>query len=148
MFGAQSNFPSFMDAQHQVNELEDAEDYVARLHAVKTKFEQIGRGLTLREQNDIIPPQFVIDRVLVEMKEFVAQPVEQNILYTSLQEKMEKADIEPAEQTRILADAKQAIIDSVHPAYDGFIQYFESLGDKVVTVSGSCPMAIRLTNLR
>lgn len=136
LFGAQSNFPSFMDAQHQVNELEDAEDYVARLHAVKTKFEQIGRGLTLREQNDIIPPQFVIDRVLVEMKEFVAQPVEQNILYTSLQEKMEKADIEPAEQTRILADAKQAIIDSVHQAYDGFIQYFESLGDKADSRDG------------
>ncbi|MEE4245814.1 MAG: DUF885 domain-containing protein [Kangiellaceae bacterium] len=136
LFGAQSNFPSFMDGQHQVNDVRDAEDYVKRLHAVKLKFEQIGKGLAIREQNDIIPPQFVIDRVLTEMNEFVATAPEENILYTSLKAKMEKAQLPPAEIDRILAETKDAIVESVHPAYDEFIQYFSSLGDKATTDDG------------
>lgn len=136
LFGAQSNFPSFMDAQHQVNEVEDADDYVKRLHAVKTKFAQIEQGLILREQNGIIPPQFVIERVLIEMKSFVEQPIEENILYTSLAEKLNKANIEQVEQERILEDARQAIVTSVHPAYESFIRYFESLGDKATRDHG------------
>lgn len=136
LFGAQSNFPSFMDAQHQVHSVGDAEDYIARLHEVKRKFSQIEEGLRIREQNKIIPPQFVIDRVLTEMKEFVAKPAEENILYTSLAEKLKKAEIDTAEQERLLAETKQAIESSVHDAYDGFIQYFESLGDKASTDDG------------
>lgn len=130
LFGAQSNFPSFMDGQHQIHEIEDAEDYVSRLRAVKTKFSQIKEGLILREQNNIIPPRFVIDRVLEEMNTFVDQPIEENILYTSLEKKMRDAGLPEQDRERILADAKLAITDSVHPAYDSFINYFEALGDK------------------
>ncbi len=136
LFGAQSNFPSFMDAQHQVHEVRDAEDYVSRLHAVKTKFAQITEGLKIREQAEIIPPKFVIDRVLTEMKDFVGQQPEDNILYTSLAKKMDEAEFSDEDKSRILADTKLAIEDSVHPAYQGFIDYFSSLGDKASTDDG------------
>jgi uncharacterized protein (DUF885 family) len=136
LFGEQSNFPTFMEAQHQINEAEDARDYVSRLHAVTTKFAQVEQGLRLREQNGIIPPGFVIERVLEEMKRFVEQPVEQNILYTALVEKMTKANIEADTQQQILAEARQAISDSVYPAYESFIRYFESLGDKATNDAG------------
>jgi uncharacterized protein (DUF885 family) len=136
LFGEQSSFPSFMDGQHQINEAEDAYDYVSRLHAVKTKFAQIEQGLKLREQNGIIPPRFVIERVLDEMRNFVNQPVENNILYTSLAEKMAKANIDSKTQQDVLTAAKLAITDSVHPAYERFIRYFESLGDKATDDAG------------
>ncbi|NVJ60670.1 MAG: DUF885 domain-containing protein [Gammaproteobacteria bacterium] len=136
LFGAQSNFPSFMDAQHQVHSVRDAEDYIARLHEVKRKFSQIEEGLKIREQNKIIPPQFVIDRVLKEMKEFVGKPAEENILYTSLSEKLDKTEIDAEEKQRLLNETKLAIESSVHDAYDGFIQYFESLGDKATSEDG------------
>jgi uncharacterized protein (DUF885 family) len=31
LFGIQNGFPSFMDAQHQVNTIEDADNYISRL---------------------------------------------------------------------------------------------------------------------
>lgn len=136
LFGAQSNFPSFMDAQHQVHDARDAEDYIARLHAVKRKFSQIKEGLVIREENGIIPPRFVIDRVLAEMNEFVDKPIEENILYTSLQDKLAKTDLSSDEQTRLLEQAKLAIADSVHPAYQSFIDYFAALGDKATSDDG------------
>ncbi|NVJ49218.1 MAG: DUF885 domain-containing protein [Gammaproteobacteria bacterium] len=136
LFGAQSNFPSFMDAQHQVHDERDAEDYIARLHAVKRKFSQIKQGLVIREENGIIPPRFVIDRVLAEMNEFVDKPIEENILYTSLKDKLAKTDLSTDEQTQLLQQAKLAIADSVHPAYQSFIDYFAALGDKATSDDG------------
>jgi len=106
LFGVQNSYPSFMEAQHQINTVEDAENYLSRLEKVKVKFEQNLRGLKIREDKGIIPPRFVIDRVLEEMNNFVSTPIEENILYSSLKEKMTKAEDFPQdEQTRILANA-------------------------------------------
>jgi uncharacterized protein (DUF885 family) len=137
LFGIQNGYPSFMDAQHQVNSVEDAENYISRLHKVKVKFEQNLEGLKLREQKGIIPPRFVIDRVLEEMTEFVSKPVEENILYSSLQKKLTDAEgISTDDQTRLLSLAKEEIISSVHPAYQLFINYFERVADKATNDDG------------
>ncbi|NOR18951.1 MAG: DUF885 family protein, partial [Xanthomonadales bacterium] len=71
MFGAQNSFPSFMESTHQVNSVGDAEDYVTRLSQVGRKFDQVLDGLHRREDLDILPPQFVITKVLEEMRNFV-----------------------------------------------------------------------------
>jgi uncharacterized protein (DUF885 family) len=137
LFGIQNGYPSFMDAQHQVNSIEDAENYISRLHKVKVKFEQNLEGLKLREEKGILPPRFVIDRVLEEMTEFVGKPVEENILYSSLQKKLSEAvDISTDEQARLLSLAKEEIVSSVHPAYQLFINYFESVADKATSDDG------------
>ncbi|SFD14843.1 DUF885 domain-containing protein [Pseudoalteromonas denitrificans] len=137
LFGIQNGYPSFMDAQHQVNTVEDAENYISRLSKVKTKFKQNLQGLKIRENKGIIPPAFVIDRVLKEMTTFVAQPIEDNILYSSLKSKMEKAqEISAQEQSRILADVKIQMKKSVHPAYQILIDYFIALKPKANTDDG------------
>ena len=137
LFGIQNGYPSFMDAQHQVNSIDDAENYISRLNKVKVKFSQSLEGLKLREEKGILPPRFVIDRVLEEMTEFVTKPVEENILYSSLQKKLSEAEgIPTAEQTRLLDLAKEEIIASVHPAYQLFIDYFERVADKATTDDG------------
>jgi len=137
LFGIQNGYHSFMDAQHQVNSIEDAENYISRLHKVKVKFEQNLEGLKLREQKGILPPRFVIDRVLEEMTEFVNKPVEENILYSSLQKKLTDAEgISTDDQTRLLNLAKEEIIASVHPAYQLFINYFERVADKATNDDG------------
>lgn len=140
LFGIQNGFPSFMDAQHQVHTIEDADNYISRLSQVNRKFTQSLESLELRETKGITPPRFVIDRVLDEMREFVAKPIEENILYVSLKEKMEKAEkaaqvnnesvFSKDEQTRILAGVKETMYSSVHPAYQLFINYFQKLREK------------------
>ena len=85
LFGIQNGYPSFMEAQHQVNSVADAENYLSRLEKVKAKFSQELEGIKLREEKAIIPPAFVIERVLEEMNNFVNKPIEENILYSSFQ---------------------------------------------------------------
>jgi len=137
LFGIQNDYPSFMDAQHQVNTVEDAENYVSRLSKVKLKFEQSLEGLRIREEKGIIPPLFVIDRVLDEMTRFVEQPIEENILYSSLKTKIDKSDeISSKQQSEILANVTIQMQESVHPAYKILIEYFTNLKSKSSTDDG------------
>jgi uncharacterized protein (DUF885 family) len=137
LFGIQNGYPSFMEAQHQINSADDVENYLLRLKLVKQKFTQELEGIKLREEKGIIPPVFVIERVLEEMNTFVDKPVEENILYTSLAKKMaDSGNIDDAEQVELLARAKTNINEFVHPAYALLIDYFTGIKDEASTDDG------------
>ena len=137
LFGIQNGYPSFMEAQHQVNSVDDAENYLSRLKKVKLKFTQELEGIKLREEKGIIPPAFVIERVLEEMNNFVNKPIEENILYTSLAKKMSESEsITADEQADLLTKAKANIDTFVHPAYQQLIDYFTYLQAKATTDDG------------
>ncbi len=127
LFGAQSEFPSFMESTHQVHSVSDAEDYVTRLSKVPTKWKQLMEGLLVREQKGILPPRFVVEKVLSEMRAFVATKPEQNILYASLDKKLKDAKVEETARRRLLGSAKQRITKDVYPAYQTLIVYFAKL---------------------
>jgi uncharacterized protein (DUF885 family) len=131
MFGVQSSFPTFMEDTHQVHDVGDAEDYVARLSKSGVKFDQVIEGLRHREQLGILPPQFVVDKVLEQMVAFAGTPVEESILYTALVDKMEEAAIGEAERERLSAAARAEIEGTVYPAYKRLIAHFREI-DPVV----------------
>ena len=137
LFGIQNGYPSFMEAQHQIHSNDDVENYLSRLVLVQGKFTQELEGIRLREEKGIIPPLFVIERVLEEMTTFVGKLIEENILYTSLAKKMtESGNISDDEQAKLLAKAKNNIKDYVHPAYKSLIDYFTNLKSKATSDDG------------
>lgn len=136
LFGVQSNFPSFMESTHQIEDEGDAEDYISRLKAVDLKFSQVLEGLKHREQLGILPPQFVVTKVVEEMKNFVNTPPEEGILMESLLEKMDKAKLDESVQQELAQEAKQVIETSVYPAYQELIDYFVQLDKKVELNNG------------
>lgn len=137
LFGVQSNLPSFMDATHQVKNKKSAENYIARLSKFGIKFDQVIEGLKLREEKGIIPPKFVIEKVLIEMRNFVIQPVDENILFVSFQKKVEKVkEFEKESAGKLFADVREQIEKTVFPAYQRMIFYFEALEAKATTDDG------------
>jgi uncharacterized protein (DUF885 family) len=136
LFGVQSNFPSFMDSAHAISDEGDAEDYIARLSKTGWKFDGVLESLKVREEQGILPPRFVVERVLKEMSDFVATPPEENILYTSLAKKLDKADIDADDKADILAAAGTEIQRSVYPAYQKLIDYFTALKPKTTEDAG------------
>jgi uncharacterized protein (DUF885 family) len=120
-----------MDASHQINSVEDAENYISRLGELRRKHEQYLLGLKIREGKEIIPPRFVVDRVVQQMQDFVATPAQENILYESLARKLEEAEgIEEIDIEDLLGRAELQINETVYPAYDLFINYFSELEAK------------------
>ena len=136
LFGIQNGFPSFMESTHQVHSARDAEDYISRLSQVDRQFSQVLEGLRHRESLGILPPQFVVTKVLEEMRNFVATPAEEGILMVSLTDKMKEAELDEDEQQRIALEARAQIENTVYPAYGKLISYFESLDDRVSENNG------------
>ena len=136
LFGVQNGFPSFMESTHQVHSVRDAEDYVARLSQVGRKFGQVLDGLRHREGLGILPPQFVVSKVLEEMRGFVATPAEESILMVSLADKMKAAGLPENDQQRLAFAARDQIEKTVFPAYQQLIDYFVVLDDKVIENNG------------
>ena len=139
LFGIQNEFPTFMATQHPVESEADAENYLARLDKTPAIVEQVMEGLLVREREKILPPTFVVEKVLKEMRAFVAVPPAQNILYTSLAEKFDKAGetaVSAAQRKDLLARTETAIRDKVYPAYGKFIAYYDKLLPKTTGNNG------------
>ena len=94
-----------MDSAHTVSDDSDAAAYISRRSKFGTKFDQVLEGLQVREEKGIIPPRFVIDRVLDEMNQFVSQPVEENMLWFSFRDKLAEADRIPDESALLASSA-------------------------------------------
>jgi uncharacterized protein (DUF885 family) len=132
LFGVQSSTPDFMVQIHPIGDRRDIRNYIARLNAFERKFEQLLAGLRLRESKGIVPPKFVIERVLAEMREFIAVPARDNVLYTNLRTKMARvASLTVSERAQLLQEAQGAIEHRVYPAYQSLIDYFERLQPQV-----------------
>jgi len=130
LFGIQNGFPTFMATQHSVDSAGDAENYIARLGKAPVMVDQVLEGLRVREQDGILPPTFVVEKVLAEMRAFVAAPAKSNILYSSFAEKLGKlpaGTLADADRDALLAQAETAITGQVYPAYGRFIAYYDTL---------------------
>ena len=137
LFGVQSNVPTFMVSQHQVNSLREAEDYISRLNQFGKKFAGVVKGLELREEKGIIPPRFVVQKVLKEMHGFISKPIEENILYSSFVEKVEKlTELDAEVRKSLVLRAASSIRLRVYPAYRSLIKYFQNLKPKVTENNG------------
>jgi uncharacterized protein (DUF885 family) len=132
LFGAQNETPNFMIQFHPLDDVTDARNYNARLGDFSRKFAGLMDGLKLRESKGIVPPKFVIGRVLTEMRAFIAPPAKENVLYTHLRDRLAKLDSVPAaERTPLLDEAARQIEASVYPAYRSLIAFFEHLEQTV-----------------
>lgn len=137
MFGVQNSLPEFLAEVHQINNIKEADYYLSRLSEVDRKFSQVLDSLKIREGKNILPPRFVIDSVLEEMQDFIAVPAHENILYTSLEERLNKIeDLEDEERVRILGQGEALIDAGVYPAYKSLIANYRELQPKVTENNG------------
>jgi uncharacterized protein (DUF885 family) len=137
LFGVQNELPSFIANIHRLLKPQDCDYYLQRLNAFPTKFDQLIESLRVREQKQILPPRFVVEKVLTEMNGFVAQPAAENILATSFKTRVAKINgLTDAQRSDFQAKVESAITGTVYPAYQKLIDYFNSILPKTTTDDG------------
>ncbi len=82
--GAYSSVPDFLDTQHSIAGKDDAEAYLARLSAFAKAMDQESEQVDHDAGLGVIPPDFVIDTTLKQMKSFADTPADQATLVTSV----------------------------------------------------------------
>ncbi len=117
IWGEQLNVINFLTGTHQVNDVRDAEDYLARLRAIPTKLAQVEAAQALRASQGIVAPHFALQKSIEGMRNQLAMPVEQHPLYTSFADKLRKAGLRDIDQSEFLQQAKLSLQEAVYPAY-------------------------------
>ena len=136
--GVHMDLPDFMVNVHQINCKEDAENYIARLSKFDTKFEQLLEQLVIREQKEIIPPRFAVEKALKQTQEFIKDSAQKNILFTSFVSRTEVIkSLSAEEKTDLQQKALAEINKTVYPAYRSLEKYLVKLVDKSTAVDGA-----------
>jgi uncharacterized protein (DUF885 family) len=136
MFGVQSELPNFMMTIHPLTSKVDARNYIRRLRQFGRKFEQVLEGVEIRTEKDMIPPRFVIRRVLDEMTAFIGQPARENPLYTVYADKTQNLALAQAERAEMLQAVEAEIERTVYPAYQKMIGVLSDLEAKATDDDG------------
>ncbi len=126
--GVQNNLEDLMVNLQPLDNKQDAQDYVARLGEYGTKFDGVMEQLRLREQKGIVPPQWMVQSTLNQMRFFVNQDPTQNELYTYFKTRLDEINnLSAADRQSLLASAEKAVRETVYPAYQLVIDYLTDL---------------------
>ena len=110
--GSYQGLPDFLDTQHSIETAEDAEAYLARVAAFPTALDQE----TARMQADFaagaVPPDFVIDKTLLQLANLYETPAGQMVLTTSIARRTGEKNIAGDWATR----AQRIVEGEVYPA--------------------------------
>jgi uncharacterized protein (DUF885 family) len=81
---AYHDLPDFLDSQHQIATAADAEAYLARLEAFAVAMDQDAESVRLDQSLGVVPPDFVLDNTLIQLRALRATPADRSVLVASL----------------------------------------------------------------
>jgi uncharacterized protein (DUF885 family) len=128
VYGIQMSLIDYLTSDQPITDEYVAYQYISRLSRVDEKFDQLLESLRLREQAGIIPPKYIIQTVLAQTRPLAYGDVESHPVYIYFKSEVEALDnINDLTRKRLLAFAGVEVRNSVVPAYQALIDYFEYL---------------------
>ncbi len=119
---------SFMSNIHRIDDEDDAEDYISRLSQVGKSFDNTLIQVKIEQDNGVIPPDFIIKKMLDNMHNIRDPELQDNELVKDFTKKLDKlTDLDAATKTKLQQDMKQQMLEVVLPAYDRMIAFYEDL---------------------
>jgi uncharacterized protein (DUF885 family) len=84
MFGAYVSVPDFLDSKHPLGGVGDVDAYIERIAAFARVLD--GETASVREDagRGVVPPDFVLDRTLAQLRALRAIPVNESVIVSSL----------------------------------------------------------------
>ena len=142
MGGLHSGVPTFLINIHKIDNVKDAEAYIARINGVPKLFDQLLVNLQIRADRGVITPKFVFPLVLDASRKVIqGQPFEASGPNSPILEDFSKKvgalkDVDAATRERLLNDAKKALTGSLKPAYEKLIAYLQDLEKRATDDAG------------
>ncbi len=122
MGGIYSDYPQ-LAAELNFTTVKDYDDWIARLHALPTAFAQVTENMSIGMEDGRVPPKYLLEKALDQVKELANQKPEDSPLALPL--KTFPASISAAEQERIKTEMLDVIAKEDLPAYLRFARFLE-----------------------
>jgi uncharacterized protein (DUF885 family) len=122
MGGIHTLYPQ-LAAQLSFNTVKDYDDWIARLHAIPTAFDQVSANMAIGMEDHRVPPKYLLAKVLEQVRQLAGQKPEDSPLALPL--KSFPAAVPAAERERIQAEMLDALAKEVRPACLRFARFLE-----------------------
>ncbi len=107
----------------QFDSVKDYDDYISRLQKVPTAFSQITTNMQMGIDDGRMPPEYLLEKVLVQVQTLADQKPEDSAFALPLK-KFPKA-VSAAEQKRISGELLNVIATDVVPSYQQFAKFLK-----------------------
>ena len=122
MGGIYSIYPQLVE-QLSFDNLKDYEDWIARLKAMPNAFDQVITNMSIGIDDHRVPPKFLLEKTLVNVKQLAGQKPEDSPLSMPL--KKFPASVTAPDQDRIRKEMLSVIDKQVLPAYGRLAHFLE-----------------------
>jgi uncharacterized protein (DUF885 family) len=122
MGGIHSAYPRLV-AQLDFSSAKDYDDWIARLRLLPHAFDQVINNMAIGVDDHRVPPKYLLEKTLVQVKQLAEQKPEDSPLALPL--KKFPASISAADQERIKSDMLAVIEKQVLPAYARLARFLE-----------------------
>lgn len=124
--GVTIEIPQLLTENHAIVNARSIERYVNRIADFGRVLSEVQTRIEADQKKGIVAPDFVLEKALVGMRSFIADGAAENILTTSLVEKIEAIDL-PAQDAKAYREAAiHAVEAEVIPGYQAMIKLFEN----------------------
>lgn len=130
--GCYQSYPDFLDTQHSIETKADADAYLARMEAFARLMDQEAAIAQRDFADGVVPPDFILDKALIQMKAFAGTPTAQAPLVLSVARRTKEKNI-PGDWA---AEAGRIYEGSVLPALKRQIALLESVRPKATHDAG------------
>ncbi len=133
--GPHQSIPNLLINQHRIDEVSDAEAFIARLNATPVVMQQATDFMRASAAKGLTLPRFSYELMLLDARKVMSgHPFEgtgENEIFSAFRKKLDKTTIPEAQKTRLLAEAEKAMINRLKPAYDLFLDVTADIGRSV-----------------
>lgn len=126
MSGANVSLPNLLTVIHPLATADNLDSYLARLALLPAHMDQASEQARAMADAGVLPPDFIIDATLAQMRSFIAAQPAANPLVTTLAERGARIDGLAQGQHAAAVDKATALVrDAVYPAWQRAIDELE-----------------------
>ena len=125
--GPNVTLPSLMTVVHPLRNARDADNYLSRLGQFEARMGEAVDESRAQAARGILPPRFILQATIEQMRKFVSGPASANPLVSTLGERLAKVDtMDAAAREAVIGNATAIVGDEVYPAWREAIAVLES----------------------
>jgi len=138
LYGWHNTIADFMTGSHSVTDAAEAQYYVDRLMAIRAQYEQMMEQMRDREDRGIIPPTFILKKVIKQLDGFVTVDPKANAFYLGFKDLLEPVESIPdADKLKFLAATEAVITSEIYPIWADLRAYITNLIAKSTNDAGA-----------
>lgn len=141
MGGWHTRVPNILINYQNINSIEQAHDYIARIKATRHLFREVITNLKQAEESGIIPPSFVFAPVIAASQNVIKgapfNDANDSPIWADFKSKVATLGLYESSEKVLLKKARRALRNQLRPAYRELIKHLQDLQQKAPLSQGA-----------